>query len=343
MHLQMSRLLSPLKLGPYRLRNRIAMPPMASETADERGMATDTTVAYYAPRARAGTALIIVEHTYVVPQGRRSRHQLGLYSDDHVAPIRRVAEAIKAEGAVAAIQLTHAGAAADHELIGCAPEAPSEVRPPGRPNAAQPTAMSPARVAEVQGAFVDAAVRAWRAGFQVIELHAAHGYLLNQFFSPLTNLRSDAYGGSMENRLRFSLETVAMVRAALPDDAVVAMRLGADDGFEGGITLEDSVWAAPRLVEAGVGFLDISGGLAGSGRDRFGPDAPAEGYFARLAEAIRRVVDVPVMVTGGIVNPSTADALVGKGVADVIGVGRAMLSDPDWSSRAMRELAAAEL
>ena len=333
----MSGVLSSLKLTGCELRNRLAMPPMATETASESGMAGEATVAHYALRAQAGTGLIIVEHTYVTPAGRRSLKQLGLYSDFHIAPIARVAAAVKAAGAVAAVQLTHAGGATTPEMAGGPPEAPSSVVIPGRAHSVEPVALSLRRIAEIQTAFVEAAVRAWRAGFQMIELHSAHGYLLNQFFSPLTNKRTDEYGGSRKNRLKFTLETVALVRKALPEHVTVAIRLAGEDGVTGGLTVEDAIWAAPLLVEAGIGFIDISGGLAGWGRGEIKP----EGFFAHLSEAVKSVVSVPVMVTGGVVNPHTADRLVREGMADVVGVGRPMLADAGWAADAIRQLSEA--
>lgn len=330
----MSGLLSPLQLTGCELRNRLALPPMASETGNESGLASEDTVAHYEIRAQAGIGLIIVEHTYVTTAGRRSLRQLGLYSDAHITPMARVAAALRAAGAVAAVQLTHAGGATTPEVAGQTPEAPSGVGIPGRPDAPVPAKMSVGRIAEIQTAFAEAAVRAWRAGFQMVELHSAHGYLLNQFFSPLTNKRTDAYGGSRENRLRFVLETTAMVREALPEEVTVAIRLGADDGMAGGLVVDDAIWAAPLLIEAGVGFIDISGGLQGYGRGQARP----EGYFAHLSEAVKRVVDVPVMVTGGVVNPRTADRLIREGAADVVGVGRPMLADAAWAQHAISQL-----
>lgn len=328
----MSTLFSPLTLRSCMVPNRIAMPPMASETGTESGTVTDATIDYYVARARAGVGLVIAEHTYVTCRGRRSRNQLAIYSDNHVPGLTKLADAVKREGSIVGIQITHAGASARGELIGCTPEAPSNVAIPGQ--SVVPEAISIEAIPDLQKAFVEAAVRARNAGFQMVELHGAHGYLLNEFLSPLTNTRSDGYGGSRDGRLRFALELTEQVREAIGPDTILAYRLGADDGMPGGLTLHDTCWAAPKLVEAGVDFLDISGGLSGSGR---GLEA-AEGYFTHLSDAIRRVVKVPVMVTGGIVNPSTANAIIESGKADVVGIGRAMLSDAGWAYKAKLEL-----
>ncbi len=326
----MPGLFSPLLVRALPLKNRVVMPPMATETATEDGIATDRTVAHYERRARAGVGLIIVEHTYVLPNGRRSRRQLGIWRDACVPSLRRLAERIRSGGAAAVIQITHAGAASDRELIGEQPIAPSAVPLPLRGGADVPRAIAREDIPRLVAAFAEGARRAKEAGFDGVELHGAHGFLLNQFYSPLTNTRDDEYGGDRDGRLRFILDVVGAVRRAVGPDMIVLYRLGADDGIPGGLSVDDATYAALRLVEAGVDVIDVSGGLGGSGRDRLS----GQGYFAPLSRAVKQAVQVPVIVTGGITLPEAADDIVRRGDADLVGIGRALLADPDWAVKA---------
>ncbi len=328
----MSRLFSSLVVDGLSLKNRIVMPPMASETATEEGMATDETFDYYEKRARGGVGLLIAEHTYVLKGGKRSARQLGIYSGEHVSRLSELVRRVHSYGAAVGIQLTHAGAAARREITGEHPVAPSPVPLPG--DETVPLGIPREDIPLLAGAFVEGALRAKAAGFDVIELHGAHGYLLNQFFSPLTNRRTDEYGGSRERRMRFILEVVEAVRSAVGPAMVLFYRLGADDGLPGGLTIDDARYAAPRLVEAGVNVIDVSGGLSGSGRDRLS----GQGYFAPLSQAIKEVVEVPVMVAGGITLPHAAEAIIREGKADLVGIGRALLADPNWATKAREVL-----
>lgn len=329
----MPRLFSTLSLKGLTLDNRIVVPPMASESATADGFATEATFAHYEKLAR-GIGLVIVEHTYVMRGGNRSANQLGIFDDRHVEGLAELVRRVHARGARIAIQITHAGAAARRDVTGMRPIGPSEVPLPGREDEETPAAMTRGDIEALVEAFAVAAERAREAGFDAVELHGAHGYLLNQFLSPLTNKRTDEYGGDLDGRLRLPLEVVRAVRGRLGPDAVLMYRLGADDGIPGGLTIEDGKYAARRLVEAGVDILDISGGLAGSGRDR----EKRQGYFAPLSSAIKRVVDVPVIVTGGITDPEVADEIVRDGKADLVGVGRALLKDPGWAEKARKVL-----
>jgi 2,4-dienoyl-CoA reductase-like NADH-dependent reductase (Old Yellow Enzyme family) len=329
-------LLAPLNIRSLLLRNRIVMPPMANNRATLAGDVTDAIIEHYMARTN-GVALIIVEHSYVTQAGRANPSQLGIHEDSNVPGLIRLAGAIRSAGAECIIQITHAGSRTTPEACEGEPEGPSAVPPPAAPGGVQypaPRELSTGDIAALVGLFAQGARRAKRAGFGGVEVHGAHGYLLNQFMSPLTNHRRDAYGGDARRRLRFPLEVVSAVRTAVGPDYPIWYRLGADDMIPGGLTVDDAVMAAPLLVEAGVDALDISGGMLGS--------RPAglqgEGYLAYLSRAVKGAVDIPVMVTGGIVTAAAADRLVREGAADLIGVGRALLADPSWAEKALAEL-----
>jgi 2,4-dienoyl-CoA reductase-like NADH-dependent reductase (Old Yellow Enzyme family) len=329
----MPDLLSPLSLHGLTLRNRIVMPPMWSGQATPDGLVTPAIIEYHRRRAGAGCGLVIVEHAFVQPRGRHSATQVGVHTDAAVDGLGRLAAAIRHEGAVACLQISHAGSRSPSRVIGTRPLAPSAVRHPGEPDGDVPEAISPEMIPEIIRAFGDAAVRAQAAGFQAVEVHAAHGFLLSQFLSPLTNIRDDEYGGPVGNRSRLHLAVLAEVRSRLAREVAVFVRLGAHDEMPGGLEIDDACWTAARLAEAGADLIDVSGGLQGSRGAGKGP-----AYFVPYAQAIKSVVHVPVLVTGGIGEPDLADRVVREGWADLIGVGRAMLNDPDWAAKAIAHL-----
>ncbi len=324
----MSGLFSPIDIRGLKLKNRIVMPPMASYTGTEEGYITPETSEYYRARAAGGVGLIIVEHTYVLPSGRRHRRQLGLVSDAHVDSLRSLVDEIHLHGAGAVIQLTHAGAKAAADVIGQTPIAPSAVKASSDEPPA--VAMDTQQIDQVIGAFAACARRAADAGFDGVELHGAHGYLLNQFMSPVTNTRTDEYGDGPEGRLRLPLRIIQAVREEVGPELIIMYRLGADDGLPGGITPEDALEIAPRLVDAGVHVIDVSGGLRG-----YQPfEWKGEGFFIDISSRVKAVCGAPVIVTGGIKRPATADAIIRQSKADLVGIGRALLSDPDWAVKA---------
>jgi 2,4-dienoyl-CoA reductase-like NADH-dependent reductase (Old Yellow Enzyme family) len=332
MDVTMSLLFSEVQVRGLRLPNRVIMPPMANNLATEAGEVTDRLVEHYARRA-ASLGLIIVEHAYTVREGRINANQLGIYDDRAVAGLRRITEAVHRAGGRVAIQITHGGSAAPVEVIGQAPVAPSAI--PHPLGGDQPRELTADELGPLAEAFAQAAWRVREAGFDAVEVHGAHGYLLNQFYSPLTNHRADGYGGSREARLRFPLEVVRAVRESVGPEYPVLYRLGAADGLPGGLTADDGAWAAARLVEAGIDLLDVSGGLTGSRPEGLS----GQGYFSPLSAAVKQAVRVPVLVTGGITEPAAAENLLREGKADLIGVGRALLKDPDWAVKAKTALA----
>jgi NADPH2 dehydrogenase len=323
-------LLSPLSFAALTLRNRIVMTPMWSGQAAPDGRVTDGIVEYHRVRAAAGCGLVIVEHAFIHPRGRHTSTQIGVYSDEMIDGLGRLATAIKAEGAVACLQISHAGSRSTPGLLGRAPLAPSAIRHPYEPQGNVPEAMSVDEIRKVVEAFGQAAARARTAGFDAVEIHAAHGFLLSEFLSPLTNHRDDEYGGTEENRRRLHLEVLAEVRRVLGPERPVFVRLGAHDETEGGLELDAACRTAVALAEAGADLIDVSGGLQGSR----GAGKPP-GYFVPYAAAIKAVVKVPVNVTGGIADPMHADRIVRSGQADTVGIGRAMLNDAEWAKKAI--------
>jgi 2,4-dienoyl-CoA reductase-like NADH-dependent reductase (Old Yellow Enzyme family) len=331
----MSHLFSPIDIRGFKLKNRIVMPPMASYTGTEEGYVTPETSEYYRVRAAGDVGLIIVEHTYILPSGRRHRRQLGLVSDAHARVLRPLVDEIHRHGAGAVIQLTHAGARAAADVIGQTPIAPSTVNTSANDaNEPAAVAMDAHQIDQVIEAFVACARRAADAGFDGVELHGAHGYLLNQFMSPVTNMRTDEYGDGPEGRLLLPLRIIRAVRGAVGSELIVMYRLGADDGVPGGITPDDAREIAPHLVDAGVDVIDVSGGLAG-----YQPfEWKGEGFFADISSRVKAVCGAPVIVTGGIKSPATADSIVRRSKADLVGIGRALLKDPAWAVNARLEL-----
>jgi len=327
----MANLLSPIKIKNLKAKNRIVMPPLATRDATSIGMVTDKLIEQYTNRPKVG--MMIVEHSYVRREGRVSNHQLGIYDESHLAGLGKLAHKIRENGSLAAIQISHGGSASKSNILGRSAFAPSEIKHPGRDLEETPTALVKDDLQELKRSFVKAALRAKKAGFNIVELHGAHGYLLNQFMSPLTNKRDDKYGGNLENRMRFPLEILKAIKGAVGKKYPVAYRLGCDDFLPGGITVEDAVEAAKMLENAGVDLLDLSGGLKG-----YDVADDKEGFFVYLGEAIKPEVDVPVIVTGGIKTPEYANKIVKEDKTDLVGVGRAMLKDKKWAEKAVEKL-----
>lgn len=331
----MAHLFDPLTVRNCTLRNRVVLPPIATERATPRGEVTDKHLSHYAAIAKDGPGLVIVEHTFIHPDGRFSERQLGVY-DDYLTPgLARLANAIKTQGAAACLQITHAGSRAKRELTGSQPVGAWTIPVPGDTDPPRP--LQAEELSAMREAYVSAARRARLAGFDAVEIHGAHGYLLGQFVSPLTNQRTDNYGGSVGNRLRFPREVIAAVKDAVGSEMIVLYRFGADDLMPGGLTPDDAETIAPVLVDAGLDVLDVSGGLGGSGRDRF----TEQGFLVPLAARVRRAVSVPTIGVGNVRDPRYAERVIRDGWVDLIAVGRAQIADPNWVSKAHQDLSAA--
>lgn len=312
-----------IKIGDRTAGNRLVMPPMQTDRT-HMGRATEDMIKYYKDRAvYSRPGVIITEHCYITKDGRVS-DQLSIADDGVIEDHYRIADAIHDGGALAICQINHAGS----KTI-AAPVSASDVKTPGSPEGPDPRPLETEEIKEIEDLFAAAAVRVKKAGYDGVELHCAHSYLLNQFWSPLTNKRTDEYGGSIENRLRFLTETITKVRAAVGEEMILAVRLGGCDYMDGGNTEEDALEAAKIIEKAGVDLIDVSGGMC-----RFmiaGHDEP--GFFRGTSEKVRAVVSVPVILTGGVKTLEDAEKLLKEGAADMIGVGRALYKDPAWGKR----------
>ena len=333
----MTYLLQPLKVRSLTLANRLVMPPMATAKAELDGQVSQAVLDYYAEKSRGGyISLIIIEHSYISPEGKASNNQLSASSDGMIPGLRKLAEVIHRNNSKAAMQINHAGSAALKEVTGTTPLAPSATANPRRGDL--PREMSRKEIGDIVIAFQDAARRVKEAGFDAVEIHSAHGYLLNQFLSPLTNKRTDEYGGDIANRIRIHLQVIEAVRTVVGPDFPVQVRLGASDYVEGGTTIEDSMAASRAFEKAGVDLIHISGGFVGYTP----PGLFGQGYFAPLSEAIKRAATIPVILTGGITEIEAAEKLLAEKKADLIGVGRAILQDSTWAERAIKTLRSKE-
>lgn len=324
----MTHLSEPIAIKPITLPNRLVMAPMATAKADANGYVTDEVCNYYQERAKySKIGLIITEHSYIHPQGKAHPGQTSIASDDTIPALRRLTDCIHREGVHVFAQLSHAGSAASSKTTGQPPVGPSPVCHP-KQREELPQEMTISQIHQVTDWFAQAALRARLAGFDGVELHSAHGYLLNQFFSPLTNRRTDEYGPqTVENRVRFHQEILRTVRKAVGEDFPIALRLGGCDYEAGGSTVEDCVEACRLLEQSGVDLLHLTGGMNGFIR----PGHGEPGYFSDLSAPVKEAVRVPVLLTGGITAPSQADALLEAGCADLIGVGRAIFKNAHWA------------
>jgi len=344
-------LFTPLTLRGVTLGNRVAISPMCQYSAAD-GVANDWHFAHLARFALGGAGIVFVEATAVEARGRITPGDLGLWSDDQMPPLRRIARFLAAHGAVPAIQLGHAGrkAATQRPWHGNGPlddgdrargevawpvVAPSAL--PVAPGWLMPAALSQADMAGIAQAWRAATLRAAAAGFRIVELHAAHGYLLHQFLSPLTNRRQDAYGGDLAGRMRFPLEMAEVVRAAWPADLPMFTRISAIDDADDGWSLDDAAVFARELAARGVDVVDCSsGGLAGSATAARRVRWP--GYQVPLATAIRQAAGLPVMAVGLITDPGHAESIVRSEAADIVAIGREAMANPNWPLQARARL-----
>ncbi|MEN3276764.1 MAG: hypothetical protein V7631_2554 [Massilia sp.] len=333
-------LLSPLTLRSLTLRNRIAMAPMCQYSAEE-GMANDWHLVHLGSRAVGGTGLVIVEATGVTWDGRITPGDLGIWSDDHIEPLARIARFVHSQGAVAGIQLAHAGRKASTAApwsggaaLKTAAEggwpvvAPSPI--PFLPGDPDPIALDEAGIAGIVDAFEAAARRAFAAGFKVLEIHAAHGYLLHQFLSPHSNQRNDQYGGSLENRMRFLLRVTERIRAAVPADLPLFVRISATDWAAGGWDIDQSVELSRQLKGLGVDLIDVStGGNLPTARIPV-----AKRYQVPCSRRIREDAGILTGTVGLITDAKEADEIITGGDADLVLVGRELLREPYWALKA---------
>ncbi len=339
-------LLSPLALRGVTLRNRIVMSPMCQYVAQD-GLADDWHLVHLGSRAVGGVAMVMVEATAVTPEGRITPGDMGIWGEQHVEPLARIVRFVHSQGAIAGIQLAHAGRKASCDLpwkggarlktsedggwtiVGPSPTAFNDGDPP-------PVPLDEPGIDGIVAAFESAAQRALAAGFKVIEIHAAHGYLLHEFLSPLSNQRTDQYGGSLENRMRLTLQVALRLRELMPEELPLLVRISATDWIEGGWDLEQSVILARHLKELGVDLIDVSSGA-------LVPQARipvSKGYQIPFARTIREEAGISTAAVGLITEAKHANEIVTGGDADLVFLARELLREPYWALKAEQELGA---
>ncbi|MBK5253338.1 MAG: NADH:flavin oxidoreductase [Peptostreptococcaceae bacterium] len=329
----MSYLIKPLDKCKLTLKNRLVMPPMATEKSENGGRVSKELLDYYDEKSKGGyISLIIIEHSFITQKGRASEGQLSVADDGDTEGLKKLANTIHKNGSKAVMQISHAGSAASENVTGYEPVGPSPIANPRKGEI--PKELSIKEIKDIIENFAKAAGRVKEAGFDGVEIHSAHGYMLNQFFSPLTNKRTDEYGGDVLSRIRIHLEVIKAVRSAVGDEFPILLRLGASDYMDGGTSIEDSKIASVEFEKAGVDILDISGGFCGY----LVPGLTGQGYFSPLTEAIKAVVSIPVILVGGITEADAAETLLSTGKADLIGVARAIYKDSNWAEKAIKSL-----
>ncbi|HUJ75510.1 MAG TPA: NADH:flavin oxidoreductase/NADH oxidase, partial [bacterium] len=339
----MGMLFTPLSIRDITLRNRVCVSPMCQYSSQD-GFSTDWHLVHLGSRAVGGAALVFTEATAVTEQGRISPRDLGIWKDEHVPGLEKIARFISLQGAVPGMQLAHAGRKAstappweggepvDAGKGGWQPVGPSPL--PFAPGHPVPQELSAAGIAEVIDAFAGAARRALSAGFQVLEIHSAHGYLLHEFLSPLSNSRSDAYGGSLENRMKLTRAVTAAVRKVWPERLPLFVRISATDWVEGGWDAGQSVELARALKQEGADLVDCSsGGNVAKAEIPLGP-----GYQTVFSERVRREAGIMTGAVGLITSAQQADHILRTGQADLVIMARQLLRDPYWPLRAAAEL-----
>jgi len=325
----MSYFLAPISTGKLNLSNRLVMPPMATEKSTADGSITNGLLKYYDERSKGGyVPLVIVEHSFTTIQGKVSKNQLSAADDSVIEGLKRLADLLHKNGSKAAMQLNHGGSAVyiypGREIVG-----PSAVPHPLKKTI--PLELTREQIKKIVQEFRDAAIRTKKAGFDAVEIHSAHGFLLNQFYSPITNKRTDEYGKDIYGRIRIHIEIIRAVREAVGKNFPIFLRLGAGDYMEGGSTVEDSIIAAREFEKEGIGILDISGGMC----QYKNPNSTKAGYFSDITLPIKQAVSIPVILTGGITKPQQAEELLSQGIADLIGVGRAIYKNSGWPKEAV--------
>jgi NADPH2 dehydrogenase len=321
----MSALFTPFKLRGMTLKNRIVMSPMLMYMAADDGLFTDLNFAHYGARLIGGVGMVVTEVIAVDPQGRISHKDLGLWHDGQIEPLSRLAAFGQAVNARTCAQLAHAGrkAVLDGEIV-----APSAIAYDEKSKTPRP--LTDGEITRLIEAYAAAALRADRAGFDCIELHAAHGYLIHEFLAPISNRRNDRWGGSLENRARFVIEVAHAVREAWPSEKPLMARMTATDLVGGGVTLPEALWLARQLRSAGVDLLEVSSGNIVPGY----PGTVYPGYHLEYAEAVKREAGLPVGAMGSITSSDHAEAIVACGTADLVFLGRELLRNPFWPIQA---------
>lgn len=330
--MEFPRLFSPIKLGSIELPNRLVVPPMGFDLAEEKGFVGQRALEYWLARAKGGWGLLTFEFTVVDPLGKAGPRHTGLWSDDFIPGFKRLTDAVHKEGAKIAIQLGHAGRQTSRKIIGAQPVSASAIACPEIGEIPRPLLTE--EVYELIERFGEAAIRAQEAGFDVISIHGAHGYLIAQFMSPVTNRRTDVFGGSLHNRMRFPLEIVRTVRSRVGESFPLMFRISGEERVPGGRTIDETRVIARQLEDAGIDAIDVSVGMNASGRYIISPAALPPGFLLSYAEEVKKAVSVPVVGVGRINDPLFAEDALASGKADLIAMGRASLADPELPKKA---------
>ena len=323
-----------IKVGNFELKNRMVKAPIHSETCI-LGKVTKDTVRHYEERTKGGRfGLVVVEHSFVRYDGMASPTQMSAWHDSDIEGLKRLADLIHRNGSTAILQLSHAGCGAQRVWTGVQPISASNLSivcgwPNGKVNPETPKPMTKEDILDLEECFFRAAARAMKAGFDGVNIHSAHGYLLDQFYSPITNKRTDEYNGqTLEGRIRLHQEIIYGIRQIIGNNALLTLRLGGCDYIAGGTSIEDTVEASRAFEKMGVDLIDISGGLCCFVR----PGHKEPGYFGDISEAVKKAVSIPVLLTGGVNTVGDADQLLLENKADMIGVGRAITKDAGWGA-----------
>lgn len=328
----LEHLFTPFQIKNLTLSNRIVMPGLASFLIEADGSITDKTVEHYRRRAAGGPAMVIVEACAVSPEGIVSPHQARIYDDRFVEGLSRIAQSMRAEGCIPAVQIHHGGRQTSPRVIGQRPVAPSNLPCPTIRGEVEPLSVEGIR--DIVRKFGDAAVRALDAGFELIEIHGAHGYIINQFLSPFSNIREDEYGGDPERRMRFALEIMDEVKRRVGNAVPISFKISAQEYVEGGLTVADSIPILETLVEHGMDIVQVSAGNDATPEWISQPMFMKQACLAESAAAIRKALKVPVMAVGRINSPEIAEQIIAEGMADLVCIGRGLLADPNMPNKA---------
>ncbi len=325
------KLFEPIQIGKLSLRNRIAMPPMVVNLGNSDGSVSEDTKAYYAERAKGGVGLITVEATAVATNGRSSPFQLRIDQDDFIGGLRGLTHEVHRFGAKVSIQLVHCGRQGSSKYTGEQPVAPSPIPSAG---GEIPRELTVHEIEDLIENFAKAAARAKEAGFDAVEIHGAHGYLISEFLSPRVNKRSDQYGGNLAGRTAFALEVIRRMRTKVGDHFTIVFRMSADEYLPDGLTLNETTAIAMMLQEAGIDCIDVSAGTQESLDMFVQPASLPPGCLVHLASAIKKVVTLPIITVGRIGDPLLAESILRQGKADLIAMGRALITDPELPKKA---------
>ena len=316
-------------------KNRVVMPPMATAKADDNGYVTEEILKYYEEKTKNRLfSAVIVEHNFVDKRGKAHRNQMSAAEDGAIEGLTKLAKVIKNSDALAILQISHAGSAAKKADTGMDPVAPTAMMHPSRKDKPEmPVELSKKEIEDIRDRFIAAAIRAKEAGFDGVEIHSAHGYLLDQFLSPLSNKREDEYGKDIYGRIKLHLDIIRGIREAVGNEYPLFIRMGAGDFMEGGLSKEDSVIAAKEFEKAGIDVIDISGGMCFYTITETKP-----GYFDVISKPIHDAVNIPVILTGGVKHGEDIVDILNRDVCDLVGVGRAVYKDSEWMEKEVKGL-----